>query len=73
MTSIGNEAFYGCSNLKSMIFTNLACTWYSYKKNPNYVIIANIEQLSTPMNLKNPVANVDYFKYFKNHLWFKRK
>jgi hypothetical protein len=56
-----------------MIFTDLACTWYSYKKNPNYVIIANLEQLSTPMNLKNPVANVDYFKYFKNHLWFKRK
>ena len=73
MTSIGNEAFYGCSNLKSMIFTNLACTWYSYKKNPNYVIIANIEQLSTPMNLKNPVAHVDYLKFSKNHLWFKRK
>ena len=73
VTSIGNEAFYGCLNLKSMTFTDLDCTWYSYKVNSNYVIIANIEQLSTPMNLKNPVANVDYFKYFKKHLWFKRK
>lgn len=73
VTFIGSEAFYGCSNLKSMTFTDLDCTWYSYKVNSNYVIIANIEQLSTPMNLKNPVANVDYFKYFKKHLWFKRK